>query len=166
MQQIWTCTSFEKPMPSLLSSYDQISFHNPNQTSLVCCYRSQVLRKRCFIRVQIFPIVGEPHNSPGRAQPAQLAPLSMEIHLFLYYFILVLYLMSYTGIHAQINKQANAVEDMKFKERLIIIFNNMTPFHTCYLMKVSQLSEPKKQYFVANQTNETIFFNPRHCALV
>ena len=42
----------------------------------------------------------------------------------------------------------------------------MTPFHTCYLMKVSQLSEPKKQYFVANQTNETIFFNPRHCALV
>ena len=74
--------------------------------------------------------------------------------------------MSYTGIHAQINKQANAVEDMKYKERLIIIFNNMTPFHTCYLMKVSQLSEPKKQYFVANQTNETTIFNPRHCALV
>ena len=74
--------------------------------------------------------------------------------------------MSYTGIHAQINKQANAVEDMKYKERLIIIFNIMTPFHTCYLMKVSQLSEPKKQYFVANQTNETTIFNPRHCALV
>ena len=84
----------------------------------------------------------------------------MEIHLFLYYFILVLYFMSYTRIHAQINKQANAVEDMKYKERLIIIFNNMTPFHTCYLMKVSQLSEPKKQYFVANQTNETIFLIP------
>ena len=166
MQQIWTCTSFEKPLPSLLSSYDQISFHNPNQTSLVCCYRSQVLRKRCFIRVQIFPIVGEPHNSPGRVQPAQLLPLTMEFHLFLYYFILVLYLMSYTGIHAQINKQANAAEDMKYKERLIIIFNNMTPFHTCYLMKVSQLSEPKKQHFVANQTNETTIFNPRHCALV
>ena len=74
--------------------------------------------------------------------------------------------MSYTGIHAQINKQANAVEDMKFKERLVIIFNNMTPFHTCYLMKVSQLSEPKKQYFVANQTHKTTILNPRHCALV
>ena len=33
-------------------------------------------------------------------------------------------------------------------------------------MKVSRLSEPKKQNFVANQTNQTTIFNPMHCALV